>query len=476
MMKKELSYALDYALKKGFQIHPDALELLERVQIKDLEMAIKQIVRENSKQKRFLINQDDLESFFGLKEDKKLLNEHRILFDPTSKITSAEGVEGYNALFSSRFQKLKKVVSNRPEAKLLKSISLIISIKSKEDVFLCGLLSERRSERNITKLIIDDPTGTIETIVFDKDLQKKAEGLLIDQFVLVKITLGKNGSFIVKDLIVPDIPEHASNRSETETYAVFLSDLHIGSMYFMEKEFNDFVSWLSSPDPVVRKIRFVLICGDVVDGVGIYPGQDKELVFVNVNEQLKKTVEILEKIPKHIKIFITSGNHDPGRRALPQPAIPEKYEPGLWNKENFFVLGNPAMVSLNDVKVLLYHGQSIDDVVRTTPGLSYDKPTDVMRRFLQARHLSPIYGSQTPIAPEIEDLMVIDEVPDIFHGGHVHVVGFDTYRGVLILNSGAWQHQTPFQAGVGMTPTPGMAVIVNLKTFKVYTKDFRFED
>ena len=475
-MKKELSYALDYALKKGFQIHPNALELLERVEIKDLELTIKQIVREKSKQKRFLINQDDLEDFLGLKEDKKLLNEHRVLFDPTLKITSAEGIEGYKALFSSRFEKLKKIVSNRPEAKLLKSISLIISTKSKEDMFLCGLLSERRSERNITKLTIDDPTGTIETIVFDKDLQKTAQGLLIDQFVFVKINLGKNGGFIVKDLIVPGIPEHASNRSETETYAVFLSDLHIGSMYFMEKELNDFIFWLSSPDPVARKIRFVLICGDLVDGVGIYPGQDKELVFVNVEDQLKKAVEILEKIPKHIKIFIVPGNHDPGRRALPQPAIPEKYELGLWNKENFFVLGNPSIVSLNGVKVLLYHGQSIDDVVRTTPGLSYDKPTEVMRRFLQARHLSPIYGSQTPIAPETEDMMVIDEVPDIFQAGHVHVVGFDMYRGVLILNSGAWQHQTPFQAGVGITPTTGIAVIVNLKTFKVYTKDFGSED
>jgi len=46
----------------------------------------------------------------------------------------------------------------------------------------------------------------------------------------------------------------------------------------MEYEFSDFVSWLSSPDPVARKIRFVLICGDIVDGVGIYPNQDKELV------------------------------------------------------------------------------------------------------------------------------------------------------------------------------------------------------
>ena len=475
-MEKDVVFAINYALNKGFQIHPDALKILERVDVNELERVIKEIVREKSKQKLFLINQDDLEVFLGLKDDEKLESEYRVLSDPSSKITSAEGVEGYGTLFASRFLKLKKIISNRPEAKMLKTISSAVSAKSNEDMYICGLLSERRVERNITKLIIDDPTGSIETIVFDKDLQKTAATLLTDQFVMERISFGKNGGFIVKDIIIPDIPEHVPNRSKTETCAAFLSDLHIGSMYFMEKELNDFISWLSSPDPIARKIRFVLICGDVVDGVGIYPNQDKELDFVDIHEQLKKTAELLSKIPQHIKVFVTPGNHDPGRRALPQPAIPEIYNSDLWNQKNISMLGNPAMVSLNGVKVLMFHGQSIDDVVRTTPGLSYDKPAQVMRYLLQARHLSPIYGSQTPLAPELDDMMIIDEVPDIFHSGHVHVVDLDLYRGILILNSGAWQHQTPFQAGVGITPTPGMAVIVNLKTFKVYTKDFTSKD
>jgi len=45
-----------------------------------------------------------------------------------------------------------------------------------------------------------------------------------------------------------------------------------------------------------------------------------------------------------------------------------------------------------------------------------------------------------------------------------------------LVNSGAWQAQTPFQASVGITPTPGLAVIVNLKNFKVFYKDFKSED
>ena len=276
-MKKDVSYALNYALNKGFQIHPNALKILEDIDAKELKRIIKEIVREKTRQKRFLIDQDDLEIVLGIKEDQSIGNEHRVLFDPSSKITSAEGVSGFNALFSNRFSKLKRIVSNRPEAKMLKSIASVITTKSNNDMYVCGLVTERSSERNVTKLLIDDASGSLETIVFDKNLQKTANQLLVDQFVMLKVRMGRNGGFITRDVIVPDVPDHFSNRSETEAYAVFLSDLHVGSKYFMKKEFDDFISWLSSPDPIARKVRFVILGGDVVDGIGIYPNQDKEL-------------------------------------------------------------------------------------------------------------------------------------------------------------------------------------------------------
>ena len=472
MLKKELTFALNYALNKGFQISPTAFEFLENVDVEKLEKIIKEIVREKTKQKLFQINQDDLENYFGIKEDKNLQSDFKVLFDPSLKITSGEGISGYYSLFASRFNKLKRIISDRPESKMLKSIASVKSAKSDDDMYVCGLVTARISERNITKLLLEDPSGSLEGIIFDNDLQKMADSLLNDQFIMARVGFGKNSGLIIKDLISPDIPDQASNRSESETFAVFLSDLHIGSKYFMEEEFSEFVSWLSSPDPVARKIRFVLIGGDLVDGVGIYPNQDKELVCQTIEEQLKKVEDLISKIPEYIKIFIMPGNHDPGRRALPQPAIPKKLNPGLWEKNNVIMVGNPAVISLNGVKVLMFHGQSIDDIVKTTPGLSYDSPTNVMKHLLRARHLSPIYGSQTPIAPEVEDLMVIEDIPDIFHVGHVHRAQLDMYKGILLINSGSWQNQTPFQASVGMTPNPGIALMVNLKTFQVLHQNY----
>ena len=471
-MKKELSLALNYALNKGFQIHPDAFKILENVDVRKLERIIKEIVREKTKQKLFQINQDDLETYLGIKEDPTIQSEVRILSDPTDKITTGEGVKGYNALFSSRFNKLKRIISDRPESRMLKSIASMKTVKSEEGVYVCGLVTTRSVERNITKLILEDPSGSFEGIVFDTELQKTAGALLSDQFVMARVNLGKKSGLIINDLVLPDIPEQVISKSESEAYAVFLSDLHIGSKYFMEEELVEFVKWLSSPDAVAKKIRFILIGGDVIDGVGIYPNQDKELVCQTIEEQLQKVEKLIDQIPKNMKVVIMPGNHDPGRRALPQPAIPKKYNSGLWERENVIMVGNPAVVSLNGVKVMMFHGQSIDDIVKTTPGLSYDKPTDVMKHLLRARHLSPIYGSQTPIAPEMQDLMVIEDVPDIFHVGHVHRAELDMYKGILLVNSGSWQKQTPFQASVGMTPNPGIAIMVNLKTFQVFHQNY----
>ncbi len=476
-MDKEISSAVSYALNRGFQIHPDALEILHKIDVKELAQIIKDVVKEKTKQKVFLINEEDFEIYLGIKDDEEHQVEFEVLSDPTTKITSAEGVEGYGALFASRFAKLKHIMSDRPESKKVKDIAVVKSItKSDDELFVWGLVSDRKSDRKVTKVTLEDPTSSMEIIVFEGDLQDTADTLLMDQFAMFKIVPAKNGGFFAKEIFLPDIPEHSTNRSKTETYAVFLSDPHVGSKFFMEEELNDFIKWMSGTDPIARKIRVVLIGGDLIDGVGFFPNQDKVLEQMTTEEQLQKTFEILDKIPKHIKVFIIPGNHDGGRKALPQPAIPRMYNSELWERENFFMLGNPSMVSLNGVKVLMYHGQSIDDVVRTTPGVSYDKPAAVMRHFLKARHLSPIYGSRTPLAPETEDMLVIDDIPDIFHAGHVHFVGLDMYKGVLIINSGAWQRQTDFQESVGITPTPGMAIMVNLQTMKVFEKDFRVRE
>ena len=76
------------------------------------------------------------------------------------------------------------------------------------------------------------------------------------------------------------------------------------------------------------------------------------------------------------------------------------------------------------------------------------------------------------LSPENRDFLVIERVPDIFHAGHIHVLGCCNYRGVLIVNSGGWQEQTEYMQKLGLVPTPGKVPVVNLQTLETYILPF----
>jgi len=128
---------------------------------------------------------------------------------------------------------------------------------------------------------------------------------------------------------------------------------------------------------------------------------------------------------------------------------------------NVIHVGNPALVDVEGVKILIYHGRSLDDLVTKIPRLSYEEPTKAMEELLKRRHLAPSYGNRSPIAPEKEDYLVIDEVPDVLHSGHIHTYGTSFYRGVFLVNSSCWQSQTEFQRKMNLNPTPGIVSVYN---------------
>jgi DNA polymerase II small subunit len=496
-----LSIALIYAINKGYQVHPDAFAFLKSLDC-DVEKIIKTIVDAKNKfKKKSPILIDDIKSVISRdlnRTDEAVITNtntesngesYKIIFDPTYKINS-EDKRDFFKLFDSRYKKTLKILSIRSESRQIRKIKYIKDLRNKsrfsslanenergklvDSVFVAGLIMLKRNRKNDVELVIDDTSGSIPVVCRTRELINEASTLVLDQMLMLEISPSKRNSndFVIKDIIFPDIPEHVSSKSGTESYVALISDLHVGSKYFMEKEFNDFLGWLSSDDDFVRKIKFICIAGDIVDGIGVYPNQDRELIDININSQMSYAAALLQKIPKRMHVFLIPGNHDPGRRALPQSALTNLRD--FQQLENFSIIGNPSLVELNKVKLLLFHGQSLDDVIATVPGLSYSKPVEAMKILLRSRHLSPIYGNRTPIAPESEDMLVIDDVPDVFHAGHVHTTQVGRYKGTLIVNSGAWQKQTKFQQTMGITPTPGICILINLATLQSFKKDFNY--
>jgi DNA polymerase II small subunit len=223
---------------------------------------------------------------------------------------------------------------------------------------------------------------------------------------------------------------------------------------------------------IAGRVKYVLVAGDLVDGVGVYPNQAKELVIKDVHKQYRLATKLLEQIPDYIEVLVSPGNHDAPRKALPQPAISEEFLKTLQESRRIRSLGDPCLVSLHNVEVLMYHGRSLDDVIATVPGFDHGHPEKAMKLLLQSRHLAPLYGGKTMLSPENRDFLVIDHVPDIFHAGHIHVVGYCNHRGVLIVNSGGWQEQTDYMQKLGLVPTPGKVPVVNLQTLEITILSF----
>jgi DNA polymerase II small subunit len=540
-VNNNLSKIISFVTSKGFQIHPDALILIEKIQDNYFQI-IEDILlkKKKRKEKSMVIISDDIKNFskfpsyeisnehnnfellnsetssiteqnnkykydnemikdknfFSIKKDnlmkyKENIDENfKIIYDSNDKINSGEGVEGYTSLFRSRYEKSLKILSLRQDSRKVKKIEIAKQLfnqskinynsMSKEDldnsIFIAGLVMSKDIKNNNYDITIDDQTGLLTATTYNEELKKQISMLTVDQMVMIEFENNpKRRKNTIKNIFSLDIPDRIPNRSKSEIFSILISDLHIGSKFFMEKEFQNFLEWLNGNGDnkeIISKIKYICICGDLIDGIGIFPNQDKELLEKDSYSQMDHAIKILSKIPKHMKVFLIPGNHDLGRRALPQPAIPKKYAEKLYSLDNVTMLGNPCMIRMEGIKILMFHGQSLDDVIASIPGLSYSKPAEAMKLLLKSRHLSPIFGQRTPIAPEKEDMMIIEDVPDILHSGHVHVIDVDSYKGTLIVNSGAWQSQTPFQQTMGITPTPGIAIAINLSNLKPYKIDF----
>jgi DNA polymerase II small subunit len=286
---------------------------------------------------------------------------------------------------------------------------------------------------------------------------------------------------LAEDIIFPDVGRKIQQKANEQVYAVLTSDIHIGSNKFKKESFKHFIKWLNgkygTPEmrEIAGKVKYLLIAGDIVDGVGVYPNQELELTVRDVHRQYAYASKILKRVPEYIEVVLGPGNHDATRKALPQPAIAKGYLGSMLEKPNIHPVGSPCFMSLHGVEVLMFHGRSLDDIINSIPGMDHQHPEKAMRLLLQGRHLAPVYGGKTMLSPENRDYLVIDKVPDILVAGHIHVIGHCNYRGTLVVNSGGWQEQTDYMQKLGLVPTPGLVPVINLQTLEIRVLDFNTE-
>lgn len=456
-------------LVRGYNVSPEAAKMI--ASFPNPELIIAEICK-MSKDKFIICEEDVIAVIKGLEADKAQIKmkkevqkqeEERVrVLKDVGNLVIEGTVEDFVAYFNSRLEKISKIFRTRVQATQIKNVARIRS----ESVGVIGIVNNVLDKKDSVVVELEDQSGSINCIA-NGNLANVARELLGDEVIAVTGSL-KGNSIIADRILFPDCPVNG-DRKIVDVGIVFISDTHFGSKGFLEDKWKLFVKWLnceSDMSDVAEKVKYLIVAGDIVDGVGVYPEQEKELAIVDIYQQYETAAMHFDDIRDEIEIIISPGNHDAVRQAEPQPSLPKEVSK-LFSR-NVKQIGNPAWLDLEGLKVLIYHGRSLDDVVTKIPRLSYENPQKAMEELLKRRHLSPLYGGRTPIAPAKEDLLVIDEIPDVLHCGHVHTYGTGFYRGIFLVNSSTWQAQTEFQKKMNLNPMPcNVAVLLGDKIYRL---------
>jgi len=416
------------------------------------------------------------------KEEEKPQNDIKIVFSYKGE-SQKRSIQDFVGFFNARYSFFEKIMCGRMGLQNITSINRIKNKKDRDNVSLIAMVSEKRTTKNNNLMLtVEDPTGSIKVLVNKNrpDLFDTARDITLDEVIGI---VGVNGDNIVfaNNIVWPDITTTKPLvKHDREVYSIFLSDLHVGSKNFLAEDFKKFLKWINcelgneTQRSIASKVKYIFVVGDLVDGCGIYPGQDNELDIKDIYQQYVECANLLGKIPRHINLIICPGNHDAMRIAEPQPELYRDFAEPLYKLPNITMVSNPSIVNICSsdnfpgFDVLLYHGYSFDffvanvDTIRNNGG--YDRADLIMRYLLQRRHLAPTHTSNLYLPDPKTDPLIIERAPDFFISGHLHKSIVANYRNITLVCGSCWQSKTTFQEKVGHNPEPSRVPIVNLKT------------
>jgi DNA polymerase II small subunit len=392
--------------------------------------------------------------------------------DMTGHSTGTGEYGDFVSVFRDRYEKLATQLRGRVNHRPTNAVE---SMGGGSEAAIVGMVVEVRSTASGHWIIeLEDTNGTFPCLVMkDRAWVDQVHELLNDEVIAVEGTLADDGGILFADTLhFPDVPRtFEPSTADRHVQAALISDIHVGSQEFMTDAWTRFAEWLHTDEAAT--VEYLLIAGDMVEGVGVYPDQDEELDVIDIYDQYERFSEYLKEVPGDIEIRMIPGNHDAVRLAEPQPGFDEELR-DIMCAHDAQVHSNPSVVDVEGVSILMYHGVSLDEVIAELPDekASYDEPHKAMYQLLKKRHVAPQYGGHTRLAPEDRDYLVMEEVPDVFHTGHVHKLGWGKYHSVLAINSGCWQAQTDFQRSVNIDPDAGFAPILDLDTLEMTVRKF----
>jgi DNA polymerase II small subunit len=404
--------------------------------------------------------------------------------EPPHKIT----VNDFTLFFNRRLEYFTKLLKARATI----DIDTVMRISQLKDLFesntpvtIIGLISDITETKNGHFMIsIEDKSGVIKCFVNKdkKEMIAQIQNFCLDEGIGVRGKIGKDIIW-TDEFIIPSPPNNMDLRAtDNEEYVVTISDIHFGAKVFVDDAFTrflDFINGRSSNEKLNRiasKVKYVVIAGDIIEGIGIYPNQGKDARILSTELQYHEAARWLSKIPSNKGIIIIPGNHDTSRLSEPQPKLPYDKAYALYNMSNVLNLSNPSIVKLygddpcGGLKFYLYHGGSFfyygDKIQKLRDKGGMKAPNEIVKFLLEKRHLAPSHGSTLYIPDNQKDPLVIEKMPDFFITGHTHKLDVTNYKGCTIVSCGCWVEMSDYQEKMGMYPDIGKCILLNMKTRK----------
>jgi DNA polymerase II small subunit len=475
---------LEQLVSKGVLISPEVLE-------KKYDETLIKEVADFFGSDLDILDEEIINNF--LFKQKKIKKSQIQIVKEYTKEPKKRSYQDFVDLFNLRFKNISSLLRSRQELSNILSISRLKSKTQNEKVALIGMILDKTFTKNNNIIItLEDQTGTF-TVIVRKDerntaLYDIAKDLQLDEIIGITGTLLNQAVFI--DMIIfPDIPiSNELKKQAEEEYVVFMGDQHFGSKVFIKDSFQKFLNWLKGEigtdeqRRIAKKVKYIVMSGDLIEGAGTYPGQQEDLEILDVKEQYDEAAKWLKQVPSHIEMVTTVGNHDVGRLAEPQLKPYFSVASSLYELPNLKIVSNPAVLNIAKTEdfpgfnVLLYHGGSLIYYSQNIPSVRAEggqkKVDQIMKFLLQRRHLAPTHGSTLIIPDPEEDFLFIDQVPDFFVTGHIHRTSAANYRNITMLNTSCWTETTEDQIKRGLQPQPARIIIGNLKTREIKTMNF----
>ncbi len=496
MIEKQI---LEYAERKKMILQSGALEALATS--KDFKAIIDALENEND----FFVKKESVDKKNALLQEtpksevvprvivkgnlngfnpraKELQSNLRVMkeYDVTGQSCTEGKVSDFLNFFQNKYIVLSDMLKKR-HSLAPKPIKRLKGVAKNEKVDIIGMVYEKWVSKNgHLAYRVEDLEDKCIVLVMKNDPQlgEVAKHIMLDDVIGIKGVKFGDQFIIAKEILWPELPMRPAKTCEEKVSIASISDLHIGSKLFLEKDFYRFLDWINGrtgslkEKEKVSNIKYLMVVGDNVDGVGIYPKQFDELIIKDVNKQYDLFSKLIMEIPEYIEIVICPGQHDAVRWADPQPAIPPEYVKELSSMKNIHFVGSPSWVEIEGLKVMLYHGGALHDLISNMSFLDSAHPEKATIELLKKRDLMPAYGLRQPYVPEKKDFMLIREEPDLVFLGDMHCSGIGNYRGTTVIHNGTWQGRTDYQVKLGHMPTPGIVPIIDLSTRKVNQTNF----